>query len=86
MKLHAFALSLTLGLVWGLTLFILTLVSIKTGYGEAIVKLFSTIYPGFDQSGQGAFVGLVWGFLDAFIGTYVVVWLYNFFVDKLAKK
>ncbi|MBU0981203.1 hypothetical protein KKC94_00760 [Patescibacteria group bacterium] len=85
MKLHAFALSLTLGLCWALTIFISTLLAVKTGYLEDPLFLVTKIYPGYDLSYQGAFVGMVWAFADAFIGTYICVSVYNFFVKKLKK-
>lgn len=84
-KLHALSAALSLALIWGIGLFIWTLVTAQTGYGAAILDLISSIYPSYEISTVGAIWGLLWGFVDAFIGTYLVVWLYNYFVEKFAK-
>ena len=82
-KLHASAAGLSVGLLWGVSLLVWTLVAAQNGYGSEVLELIASIYPGFEVSGQGAFLGLIWGFLDGFIGAYIIVWLYNHFAAKL---
>jgi len=83
-QLNALAAALTLGLGWGLCLFLWTLVALKWQMGTAFLSLIDW-YPGYEMTTQGAFVGLVWGFVDGFVSTYIIVWVYNFFSRKLGK-
>lgn len=84
-KLHPTAAALSVGLLWGVVLFIWTLVAVNNGYGMSFLDLIAEVYPAYEVSGQGAFLGLIWGFLDGFIGVYILVWLYNYFLGKLGK-
>ena len=79
MRLDTKALGLAGGTLWGAVILILTLVSLGNGYGESVLRLLLDIYPGYSISGTGAVVGLVWGFIDGFIGCYLFAWLYNRF-------
>jgi len=85
-KLHALSAALTLGLCWGIGLFVWTLLAVENGFGSSLLDLITEIYPFYEISIQGALWGLLWGFVDAFVGTYVVVWIYNWMVGKLVKK
>ena len=82
MKLKPIALGVSFGVVWGGALFIVTLLSHFTGYGKAFLDVTAvSLYPGYSISVLGSFVGLVYGFIDFFIGGVVISWLYN----KIAK-
>ena len=81
--LNPLAAALAMGLAWSLSLFVITLVSAQTGFMGNFLHLMEDVYPWYVVTNTGAFIGLVWGFLDGFIGTYVMVALYNFFVKKL---
>jgi len=74
--------AITIGLFWAVCLFIITLISYKIGYGKEFLKSIVSIYPGFSITIKGAFIGLIWGFLDGFIGTYLFVWVWKF-IDKM---
>lgn len=78
-RLHPLNLALSGGLVMGVTLFFTTIISSSTGYGMAFLELLSSIYPGYGVSVPGAFIGLVYAFIDAFVGLFVIAWLYNYF-------
>ena len=65
------------GIVWGVALFLFTLIAIPTGYGAVFLNLVSSVYIGHSLSVPGAFLGLIYGFIDAFIGVYIFAWLYN---------
>lgn len=84
-QLNPLAAALAMGLLWGVSLFVWTLLSLRTGVGAQCLELMTDIYPWYQITTVGAFWGLLWGFLDGFIGTYVVVALYNFFTKKLGK-
>ena len=78
MKLRVRAFGLATGVVAGLFVFFVTLVSIWFGRGETIDALVVP-FPGFSRSIGGAIVGLIWGFVDGFIGGVLLAWLYNRF-------
>lgn len=65
------------GIVWGLSLLFMALISMKTGYAPKWMDLMSDIYPGYSTSLRGSIVGLVYGFIDGFIGLYIISWIYN---------
>ncbi|NVM56577.1 MAG: hypothetical protein HWN51_00435, partial [Desulfobacterales bacterium] len=68
MRLNVRALGLAGGIAWGLVIFLLTYWFLIFGYeGETLVRL-SNVYLGYSVTWYGAFVGLVWGFVDGFIG------------------
>ncbi len=74
-RVHALPLALAFGIVWGLALLALGIVTIYTDeYAHKIVELFGNIYYGFGPGWWGgAFIGLTWGFADAFVGTLIVI-------------
>lgn len=76
------ALGVAAGIIWGATVFLATIFLVaRGGTGETIGKL-ARIYPGYTFSYGGAFVGLVWGFVDALITGWVFGLLYNLFARK----
>ena len=80
MKLKPTALGLSLGLVWGIALFVTTWLSYFTGYGRAFLEVLAvSIYPGYAISPGGSVLGLLYGFADLFIMGALVGWLYNKF-------
>lgn len=70
-------LGLAAGILWGISMFALTILAIFTGYGTAWLELMASIYPGYTISWVGSILGLIYGFLDGFIGLYIFGWLYN---------
>lgn len=79
MKLNVKALALAVGIVWGLAIFLVTYWFLVFGYeGNTLAKL-SNVYFGYSVTWYGAFVGLIWGFVDGLIGGALLAWLYNKF-------
>lgn len=76
-KLNATAAGLAFGIMWAVSLFFFVIFSILWGYGSEWVTLIGSVYLGVDTTWAGAFIALPWAFVDAFIGGYIVVWLYN---------
>lgn len=76
--LHPARLGLAGGILWGLSMWLCTLLALYTGYSKDFLLLFSSLYPGYSISWWGAFVGLLYGFADAFIGLFLFASLYNF--------
>lgn len=80
MRIKPSAFGLSLGLLWGSTLFITTWLSHYTGYATDFLDVLAgSIYPGFSISPLGSFIGFGYGFLDLFIMGAAAGWLYNKF-------
>lgn len=77
MDLNPMRFGLAGGILWGVVTFVMTWLSLFTGYGAMWLALMSDIYPGFDVSVIGSFIGLAYGFVDGFVALYVIAWLYN---------
>ena len=78
MKLNPAALGLSLGILWGVILFLTTWLSYFTGYGSLFLRtLAGSIYPGYSISPAGSILGLLYGFADLFITGALAGWLYN---------
>jgi hypothetical protein len=77
MKLNVKALALSSGIVWGATVFLATLWLLIRGHEGTLISRLDHFYLGYSFSYPGAFVGLVWGFIDGVIGGAVFAWLYN---------
>lgn len=77
--LNAKSLGLAGGVLWGAWMFIFTYISMFTGYGSMWAALMVDVYPGYEVTFIGSIIGLVYGFLDGFIGLYIFGWLYNAF-------
>ena len=65
------------GILWGVSMFVMTWLSLWFGYGNMWMELMASVYPGYTVSVVGSFVGLVYGFFDGFIGLFIFAWLYN---------
>ncbi len=65
------------GILGGLIVFIMTLISAANGYGRIFLALCVDIYPGYTITYLGSLLGLVYGFIDGFVGLFVLIWLYN---------
>lgn len=81
--LNPLAAALAMGFAWAISLFVMTLISSQNGFFGNALHMMEDVYPWYTVTSKGAFIGLVWGFLDGFIGAYILVWLYNFFVKKI---
>lgn len=82
MRLNAKALGLAAGILWGLSVFLLTVwILIIDSPGNTLVLL-SKIYIGYDVSWTGAVIGLVYGFVDGLIGGVLLALIYNAFLPK----
>jgi hypothetical protein len=68
---------LAAGILWGLCMLVITLISAGTGYAPEFLNIIASIYPGYSISLLGSAVGLIYGFIDGFIVLYIFAWLYN---------
>jgi hypothetical protein len=77
MKLNVRAFGLTAGILWGATVFVATLWLLALGYDGTFIRALGHFYFGYTFTVVGAFVGLVWGFVDGLVCGAVFAWLYN---------
>jgi hypothetical protein len=81
MKINTKAFALSLGIIWGLAVFMLTAWFLIMHYQGNLLSLLGGIYLGYTVSWIGAFVGLIYGFVDGLIFGAV----FGFFYNKFAK-
>ena len=74
MNVKAFALAA--GLLWGLLLFVTTLVETACGAGHTL-NVLGVFYIGYTVSYLGSFVALVYGFVSGALIVAAFSWLYN---------
>ncbi|TET68278.1 MAG: hypothetical protein E3J45_03545 [Candidatus Zixiibacteriota bacterium] len=84
MRLNLKALALSCGILWALCLFLVTLISLATGYADALLEVVASIYPGYSVSALGLILGLIYAFVDGAIAALIFGWVYNLFVGKQA--
>ena len=85
MKLSIKALAITVGVFWGLAVFLVSLFNlIQPTYGVTFLNVISSIYPGY-HAGTGfsnIIIGALYGLLDGAIGGAIFAWIYNFLAEK----
>ncbi len=77
MKLNVKAFALACGILWGLGLFLLTWWIIAFDGVTHEVTMIGRLYRGYTISPAGSLLGLLYGFVDAFIGGAVLARLYK---------
>ena len=82
MKLNIKAFGLAGGITWGLLILLLTFWFLIMGYQGSVLAKLGNVYIGYSVTLWGAFIGLVWGFIDGFIIGAFFAWLYNKFVKE----
>jgi hypothetical protein len=75
--LNAKRLGVSGGIIWGLCMFICTILALLTGYSVDFLNVMRSVYPGYSISWGGAIVGLIYGFADGFAGFFLLAWIYN---------
>ena len=77
MKFNIKAFSLTCGIIWGLSVLLSTFWILITGASGKTLGKLGKFYMGYSVSWGGAFVGLIWGFVDGLIVGAIFALLYN---------
>lgn len=77
------SLALAVGIFWGLSMFVITLLGHYHGYGIAFLEVIRSVYPGYSISVNGSIVGMCLGFLDGFISVYILASLYQIIERKI---
>jgi hypothetical protein len=78
-KLSPFAFGMSLGLVWGLSVFVTGLMAYYLSYGKPFVMAMSAMYIGYEPSVMGSLIGGAFGFVDGLIGGALIALFYNGF-------
>ena len=76
-KLNAKALGLAMGILWGASVLLMGLMSLFCSWSLAFVEFMAPMYVGYDATILGALIGTLWAFVDAFVGGWLLAWLYN---------
>jgi len=70
--------ALAIAIVLAPALLIMAVVTSYTAeYGHKLVEVIGSVYYGYGPGWGPGLVGMAWGFADAFIGTLIIVWIYN---------
>lgn len=77
MKKNLQKIAMTGGIVWGATMAVVTLAYVLFGYGKAFLEIWASVYPGYSLTASGVVVGAVYGFIDVYIGIYIIHWVYQ---------
>ncbi len=80
MKLSPAAFAVSAALVWGAAIFVIGGInSVVPGYGEPVLALVVSLYPGYDASGGlgDLLLGTVYAVFDGLAGGFVFALLYN---------
>lgn len=77
MKLDVKAMALTIGILWGACVFIMTWWILLTGGAGGAPTLLERVYLGYHFTPIGSVIGLVWAAIDGFICGALIAWLYN---------
>jgi len=81
MGLNKKSFALTCAILYAAGLFLLTFWVMLRGRPEGLECMIS-IYPGYAVSIAGAFIGLVYAFVDGLIGGYLFAYIYNLLLPK----
>jgi hypothetical protein len=84
MKLRVRAFALATGIVWGFGIFAVTLWAVIASRGLTLAHI-EGYYLGYTVSVGGAFVGLIWGFVNGFVAGALLAWLYGILLKALYK-
>lgn len=84
MTLRKRALGMSLGIIWGLSVFLATIWAIVRGHGQTLTLL-EGYYLGYSVTYLGALIGLIWGFIHGFIAGVLIAWLYDLFCKVFYK-
>ncbi len=70
--------ALAIAIVWAPALLIMAVITDHTvEYGHKLVEVIGSVYYGYGPGWGPGLIGMAWGFADAFIGTVIIVCIYN---------
>lgn len=68
---------LAIALAWAFSVFIMGLLCAWTGYGSAMVFVFSSVYIGYAPTVLGSVIGAIWAFVDIIVFSAIVYFFYR---------
>jgi hypothetical protein len=80
MKLSVRSIAFTMGIVWAACMLLVGIVNLITpAYGGDFLRMMSSVYPGFHDSGTwlSVLIGAGYGFVDGIIGGLIFAWIYD---------
>jgi len=72
MKLDALKAGLAFGIIWAVSLIILTMMVAGFNWGTKLLEVISSVYIGYEPSILGCLIGIIWGFIDGFIFGFLI--------------
>ena len=81
-RLNAKAFGLAFGILWAGGILFMGLMAMFCNWARPFVDVVSVMYVGYGATALGCLIGVVWGFIDAFIGGFLLAWLYNQFAYR----
>ncbi len=84
-KLHVIPFALAAGTVWGIAVLSLAWLAAISDWAHPIVQIFGSVYRGASATFAGGLIGLLWGFVDGFIGGLFFAFIYNFACSRCKK-
>ena len=87
-RICAVSLALVVAVVWGACVWAMGVATIYTDtYAREMVKVLGSIYYGYAPGHwAGAFIGLGWALADGFVGTFLIVSLYNLVTRRYRRR
>ena len=82
-KIHPVALGLSVGIISGLSAFFMGMLALAFYTGKPLVAMAGTLYVTLNPSFINSALAGVVVFVNAFIGSYIVAWIYNFLVGRV---
>ncbi len=79
MEIRKRALGLSIGLLWGLAILLITWWFIIMGIRGDMLMNLQALYYGYSVSWGGSFIGFIWGFVDGFVAGVLIAWFYDLF-------
>lgn len=79
-RLSALSMALAFGVITGLWMMLFALYVYSTGHGTPIIAPWIDMYPGYEATVKGSFIGAGYGFVEGFIFGLLLAWVYNFFL------
>ena len=85
------ALALSLGVFWGAYVFLLGIILTVAPNAKffwvsnEFLGILASLYPGYEATWIGSFIGLVWGFICGAVGGAIIAWLHNLSLEKYCK-
>lgn len=79
MRLHAFSLGISAGLVFGLYMVGLTIAAMHWGIMTDMLNMMVGTLPGYALTYKGAGFGFLYGFLEGFVLFWLIAVFYNLF-------